>query len=105
MDGSLYGFSVTGGSQQWVLDTGGPVVAGPVIADGIAYVGSRCGALLAVTAATGGQVWSHPVGGAVNGAVVVSGDQVMVGTDAGTVTSLLRSDGEGTVDEPDNRPD
>ncbi len=49
----------------WQVEVGGPVSATPVIANGIAYVGSYDGSLYAIDLATGETRWTYETGAAV----------------------------------------
>jgi polyvinyl alcohol dehydrogenase (cytochrome) len=88
----------------WQVEVGGAVSATPVIADGVAYVGSYDGNLYAVDALTGAEVWTYATGAAVNepnlgiplgipGSAAVDGGVVYVGDATATVHAIQASTG------------
>jgi polyvinyl alcohol dehydrogenase (cytochrome) len=50
---------------SWAVEVGGPVSSTPVIAGGVAYVGSYDGGLYAIDLATGDSIWTYQTGAAV----------------------------------------
>ena len=119
-DWPLYGHDVTGAkstttagisatdvaalSPLWEVEVGGPVSSTPVIAGGVAYVGSYDGNLYAIDLLTGGLVWTYATGAAVpepnlqiplgiTGSAAVDADAVYVGDATATLHALDRSTG------------
>ncbi|HET9660363.1 MAG TPA: PQQ-binding-like beta-propeller repeat protein [Thermomicrobiales bacterium] len=62
---TLEAATASGLQQFWSLPVGGPVSATPVIADGVAYVGSYDGNLYAIELSTGKVPWIYATGAAV----------------------------------------
>jgi polyvinyl alcohol dehydrogenase (cytochrome) len=52
-------------TQIWTVDVQGPVSATPIIAEGVAYVGSYDGNLYAIEIASGSVLWTYQTGAAV----------------------------------------
>ena len=119
-DWPLYGHDVTGTkstttagisaadvaalSPLWEVEVGGPVSSTPVIADGVAYVGSYDGNLYAIDLPTGSVVWTYATGAAVpepnlqiplgiTGSAAVDADAVYVGDATATLHALDRATG------------
>jgi outer membrane protein assembly factor BamB len=79
---------------KWDVPTMGPVTGGPVVVDGVVYVGSWSGDVRALDALTGAERWLFAAGGAVSGPVHLSGDgKVCFGTLAAKVFCLNAADG------------
>lgn len=78
----------------WEFDTGGPVPATAVIADGRVYVGSLGGSFHALDLATGKEIWKAPAKLGVEGPACVSGDLVCFGDADGKVYALDRASGQ-----------
>lgn len=88
----------------WEVEVGGSVSATPVIADGVAFVGSYDGNLYAIDLVTGGSVWTYATGAAVpepnlqiplgiTGSAAVDADAVYVGDATATLHALDRATG------------
>lgn len=119
-DWALYGSDVTGAKATttagissanvaslaplWEVEVGGPVSSTPVIAGGVAYVGSYDGHLYAIDLATGAPVWTYATGAAVpepnlqiplgiTGSAAVDADAVYVGDAAATLHAIDRTSG------------
>jgi outer membrane protein assembly factor BamB len=79
-------------SLAWQLDTGGEVYGAPVLVDGILYVVSKFGTVLAVDATSGETIWTREVTGyvtraspaVVDGIVYVGGGFTFTALDAKT---------------------
>jgi polyvinyl alcohol dehydrogenase (cytochrome) len=91
--------TVAGLNPAWSVEIGGPVSATPVIADGVAFVGSYDGNLYAVDLASGSSVWAYATGAAVQepnlgiplgitGSAAVADGVVYVGDAAATVHAI-----------------
>jgi len=90
--GTLYALDAATGAVQWSA-TVGSSVSRPAVADGVVYVGTGDGRVLAFDAAgcgapTCAPTWDAPVGGATSGQPAVAGGVVFVGTTAGSVVAL-----------------
>lgn len=84
----------TGPGPRWQTRLGGQIFASPVIADGVAYVGTTSGYFDAVRIADGSVVWSFEAGRPVFGAAGVDGDAVYFTCDNGYLFRLDRATGE-----------
>ncbi len=65
----------------WTVETGGPVRAGPVVVEGVLYVGSLDGTVRALDAKTGAPIWTFEAGKPVRAAVAVADGRVFAGSD------------------------
>lgn len=83
-----------GPPPRWETRLGGQVYASPVVADGIAYVGTTGGVLNAVDTRDGKLRWAFSAGKPIFGAAAVSADAVYVASDNGNLYKLQRSDGK-----------
>ncbi len=91
---------VRDGSLIWTFITGGWVLAAPVVADGVVFVGSDDGNLYALAADTGEPLWSFATDDAVRSVPTVVDGTVYVGSndnhlyalDVATGTELWRYD-------------
>ncbi|MGI8483458.1 MAG: PQQ-binding-like beta-propeller repeat protein [Thermomicrobiales bacterium] len=83
----------------WQVEVKGPISATPVIADGVAYVGSYDGSLYAIDLRTGAVRWTYATGAdvlepnlkiplGITGSAAVIGDTVYVGDAAATVQAI-----------------
>ncbi len=76
------------GSVKWAFSTGGPIVASPVIADGIVYIGSLTGHMHAIDQQSGQEKWkfksSRPIA---SSAAIVDGALYFVSS-AGSLVAL-----------------
>lgn len=84
----------TGPAPRWQTRLGGQVYASPVVADGIAYVGTTGGVLNAVRVADGAFEWAVPMGSAMFGDVLIDGAAIYVVADNGFLFKLSRRDGK-----------
>lgn len=74
----------------WKLDTGGELYSSPAVADGLVFVGTKSGYLLAVDAATGEERWRQALDGyiirsspaVVDGVVYIGGGYTLYAFDA-----------------------
>jgi outer membrane protein assembly factor BamB len=95
--GNLHALDAATGAIEWSAAAGTAVSSRPAVADGVVYLGTADGRVLAFAADGCGQptctpLWDAPVGGSVGGQPTVAGGVVFVGTAAGTVVAL---DGAG----------
>jgi outer membrane protein assembly factor BamB len=83
-----------GPQPKWQTRLGGTVYASPVVANGIAYIGTTGGVLNAVDTRVGKTVWTFSAGVPLFGAVAVDGDALYLIGDDGTLFKLQRADGK-----------
>ena len=50
----------------WTFEAGSPIISTAAIADGVAYVGTEAGDLLAINMADGSRKWRYETGGALS---------------------------------------
>ena len=74
--------------QAWTYTTGGAVLASPVIADGVVYVGSEDKHLHAIDATTGAGKWKFAAASLIDASAVVDEGVVYVGTDGGVLHAI-----------------
>ena len=97
--------------EAWKFPTGGKVRSSPVIAGGLAYVGSDSGRLFAVNLSTGARQWEADIGSRVRSAPAVADGIVVCGADDGvlrcramiyrqTIIPLARACGTGSFLHP-----
>ncbi|HEY3108018.1 MAG TPA: PQQ-binding-like beta-propeller repeat protein, partial [Chloroflexota bacterium] len=72
--GQLTGLDVATGQTRWSVQTGGAILAAPLIVSGTAYVGSADGSLYAVQTLDGSLLWRRPLGAPVLGSAALSAD-------------------------------
>lgn len=82
-----------GPAPKWQFDLGAGTWAPPVVADGIAYVGTSAGRFVAVRAADGTAVWSWTGANAIDGRAVVDADAVYFVDTRCQLVALARSNG------------
>jgi len=78
----------------WRFRTGGPVVASPSIADGIAYIGSADHSMYALRVTDGSVLWKYTTKGAVNSSAAVSRNRVFFSSLDGYVYALDAGSGK-----------
>jgi outer membrane protein assembly factor BamB len=76
--------------QLWRFDTGNRVIASPVVADGVVYIGSMSGIFHAVDAKTGKERWQFPADGPISATAAVTPERIFFQTNANTVFALSR---------------
>jgi outer membrane protein assembly factor BamB len=81
-------------SAAWTLDTGGRIVASPVVRDGRAFVGSLRGKLICADLASGERKWEFQTGGEIKAAPAVADGVVYCGSDDGRMYALDASSGD-----------
>ena len=84
----------TGNGPRWQTRLNGQVFASPVVADGVAYVGTTGGVFNAVATADGSFVWTFPAGRPILGAARVTADAVYFTCDNGYLFKLERATGK-----------
>ncbi|MBK8727203.1 MAG: PQQ-binding-like beta-propeller repeat protein [Holophagaceae bacterium] len=75
-------------TTAWTFQTGGRIVASPVVSEGVVYVGSRDQALYALDAKSGALKWKFPTGGPVNASPAVADGLVVVGSVDGSIYAV-----------------
>lgn len=81
------------GTEAWRFTTGHAVVATPVVADGVVYVGSTDGHLYALDATSGKEQWRFAADAAITSSAAVSGDAVFFQSDANRIYAVQRQSG------------
>lgn len=79
---------------RWVFRTPGPVVASPVILDGVVYAASMSGHVYAIDLATGQERWSFKSRMPVASSPAVAGGTVYFVSSAGSLVALDASNGQ-----------
>jgi outer membrane protein assembly factor BamB len=92
-DGRVYALDAETGARRWTFDTGGPVVASPLIVAGIVFVGNRLGTFFALDLSSGRPAWQSHTGAPIYANGVPAGDVVIVGNLAGEALGFRVSDG------------
>lgn len=85
--GTVYALDATTVAVQWTVSVGAPVTASPALADGILYVPTGDGRLVAVDAA-GTPLWEAATGSAIGVQPAVAGGVVYTGSDDGSVDAF-----------------
>ena len=83
----------TGPAPLWQTRLGGTVYASPVVADGIAYIGTTGGVFNAVKVDDGSYAWTFAAGAPIHGAAALDADAVYFTCDDGFLYKLARADG------------
>ncbi len=81
------------GVLRWSFETERQLFASPSVVDGVVYIGTGDGRLLALDGQTGEIVWEVEVGDAVHSTPAVAGDLVFFGLLDGRVVALERATG------------
>jgi outer membrane protein assembly factor BamB len=84
----------TGPAPLWQTRLGGQAYASPIVADGVAYIGTTGGVLNAVDAKNGTITWTFAAGAPIFGAVAVSSDAVYFACDNGVLYKIDRANGK-----------
>lgn len=82
-----------GPAPLWQTRLGGTVYASPVVADGVAYVGTTGGVFNAVKVDDGSHAWAFAAGAPIHGAAALDADAVYFACDDGFLYKLARADG------------
>lgn len=82
-----------GPKPAWTYHAGAALWAGPVVADGVAYLGDAAGVFHAVDVATGRARWTFAAGAPLFGAPAVAGAAICFVSDQGRLHYLTRADG------------
>jgi outer membrane protein assembly factor BamB len=83
-----------GAGPRWQTRLSGQIYASPVVADGVAYVGTTGGVLNAVNTTDGSLAWAFSAGRPIFGAARVTDDAVYFACDNGYLFKVNRTDGE-----------
>lgn len=83
-----------GPALRWEARLGGQAYASPVVADGVAYIGTTGGVVNAIDTRDGKTRWTYAAGAPIYASVAVSGDAVYVVADDGELRRLDRGDGK-----------
>ncbi|MCL5411302.1 MAG: PQQ-binding-like beta-propeller repeat protein [Patescibacteria group bacterium] len=79
--GVIYGLDIAtgnvGGSPKWTVQTGGAILASPLMYNGVAYLGSSDGNFYAINTADGNVLWKHPITDPVKGNVPILGSAAL----------------------------
>jgi outer membrane protein assembly factor BamB len=101
----IQAFSTSNGSPLWSAATTMAVVAPPVIANGMVYVGSKSSLFYGIDELTGTVAWKTKTDGAITGLATTSpGGSVGVGTANGTIYALNPSTGTVSASTPIGAP-
>lgn len=84
----------TGPAPRWQTRLGGQVYASPVVADGVAYIGTTGGVVNAIHTRDGSHAWAYGVGAPVHGAVALAADALYLVADDGYLHKLDRASGK-----------
>jgi outer membrane protein assembly factor BamB len=84
----------TGPAPLWQTRLNGQAYAAPIVADGVAYIGTTGGVFHAIDAKTGTIVWAFGAGAPIFGAAAIDGDAVYFGCDNGFLYKLDRATGK-----------
>lgn len=91
--GTIRAVDRTTGVERWVVQTGGPVFASPVVVDSTVYVASMSGTLRALALGDGAQRWVYRMGAASVSTPALWNGRLYVGSDDGYLYALGRADG------------
>jgi outer membrane protein assembly factor BamB len=84
----------TGPGPLWQTRLSGQAYAAPIVADGVAYIGTTGGVFNAVDTKDGKIVWAFATGSPIFGAAAVDGDAVYFASDNGNLYRLDRASGK-----------
>ncbi|MER3439456.1 MAG: hypothetical protein C4346_18730, partial [Chloroflexota bacterium] len=83
-----YGLSARSGRRFWRTDLDVPVIASPVIAGNVVYLGDRAGRLHALDAETGRELWQATISGEIFASPAVVRGAAFIGTTAGQFCAI-----------------
>lgn len=89
----LYAFSLASGETLWTTEIGSSVIAAPAVANGLVFLSTDRGEVVAVNAAVGLEVWRHQVFDPIAGSPMVFGESIVVLGAEGRLASLDAADG------------
>ena len=79
---------------KWSFDTGGPVLASPVVAGSVVYIASASGALLAIDRGSGGEIWRFTSRMSIASTPAIEGDTLYFVSSAGALVALDLATGQ-----------
>lgn len=85
--------SITESVVRWSFETESDQYTAPIVSDGIVYVGTYSGKLMALDLRTGAVVWAVSTGSPVDSAPAMNESKVIVAARGGTIYCLNRSTG------------
>ena len=92
--------AVPKGTLTWVFATGREILASPVVANGVVYVGSIDGIFYAVDARTGDELWRFAAENWIESSAAVAGGVVYFGSNDGRLYALDAQTGEKLWEYP-----
>ena len=78
----------------WKVSLGGPIVASPILCDGVLYVGAKDGGFQAVEPATGQTRWRFVADAPVTASAAIADGLAYFQSDAGTIYAVRTADGK-----------
>lgn len=93
-DGVLYAIDMTSGRRQWHTETGGPLLAGPIVLNDELYLPCADGSLYCIYAGDGAVVWKYQGTSPQVAAPAVNGDFVYIPSMDGSLKALTKKDGK-----------
>ena len=100
-DGTLYAIDIEAADPVWQYRAGGPIWSTPVVADGVAYIGSLDHKVHAVNVEDGSPKWAYSTGGAVVSGIALHEGLVIFGGFDSTLYALDAESGDLVWDFPD----
>ena len=82
------------GNELWRFDTGGPGAIALAVADGVAYVATHDGRVLALGLADGDTLWRSEIGNPASAAPAATEEALYLGLRDGRLLALRRDDGQ-----------
>lgn len=89
----LHAFSLASGQTLWTTEIGSKVIAAPAVANGLVFLSTDQGEVVAVNVALGSETWRHRVFDLIAGSPMVFGESIVVLGAQGRITSLAAADG------------
>ncbi len=97
LDGGLYGFETRTGRVRWSRQLGPRLESTPEVApNGVVFVGTALGAMVALNGETGSTLWKAALGNSQSSAdasPTAAGDRLLLGTTGGELLALSQADG------------
>jgi outer membrane protein assembly factor BamB len=89
----LYAFGLSSGETLWATEIGSRVIAAPAVANGLVFLSTDQGEVVAVNVALGRESWRHRVFDLIAGSPMVFGESIVVLGAEGRIASLAATDG------------
>jgi outer membrane protein assembly factor BamB len=89
----LHAFSLASGQAVWTTEIGSKVIAAPAVANGLVFLSTDQGEVVAVNVALGRETWRHQVFDPIAGSPMVFGESIVVLGAEGRIASLDAADG------------